>query len=334
MLNQILDKIINKRHLSAIEAEQVMNDLMEGVYSESQVAALLVALRSKGETVEEVSSFAKIMREKALRIHPKCETLVDTCGTGGDHSGSFNISTTVAFVVSGAGVHVAKHGNRSASSKCGSADVLEALGVKIDMYPESVAQAIEEIGIGFLFAPQFHNSMKHVVPARKAIGVRTVFNILGPLTNPAGAKNQVIGVFDPEITEFMAEILKELGARHAMVVHGDGLDEITITGPSKISELKDGRVNTYFFEPQTYGVSLGALEGLKGGDAEQNAKIMHGILHGDRGPKRDIVIVNAAAALIVAGKAQNFEEGIQMAKESIDSGAAMKKLTLLKGFNN
>lgn len=333
MVVEAIKTVIENKHLTRDKAEQVMDAIMSGEATPAQIASLITALRMKGETVDEISGFAKVMRDKASRIKPNVVQIVDTCGTGGDQLHTFNISTTVAFVVAGAGIPVAKHGNRSVSSKSGSADVLEALGVRIDMAPEQVEKCIEEAGIGFMFAPTFHGAMKHAIGPRREIGIRTVFNILGPLTNPAGATAQVIGVYDPDLTEVMAEVLGNLGVKHALVVHGhDGLDEISNTGESKISELKDGKVKTYALAPEQCGVERATIGDLKGGTAEENAAITLDILKGAGGPKRDIVLMNAAAALIASDKAASFEEGMKLAAESIDSGNAFAKLQSLRDF--
>jgi len=261
--------------------------------------------------------------------------VVDTCGTGGDRSKTFNISTTAAFVVAGCGIAVAKHGNRSVSSGCGSADVLQALGINIELRPAEVEECLKELGIGFLFAPLFHEAMKYALGPRREIGIRTIFNILGPLTNPANARAQVLGVYDPALTSIMAKVLGRLGSTHAFVVHGsDGLDEITITGETKVSEWYKGRVRNYTIKPQDFGIKKGRLKDLLGGGPEENAKILVGILEGKKGPKRDIVLLNAAAAIIASGKAKGFKEGIKLAEESIDSGAARRKLEVLREFSN
>jgi len=331
MIVDAIKTVIDNHHLTMDEAEQAMDMIMSGEATPAQIAAFITALRMKGETVDEISGFAKTMRNKASRIVLESADVVDTCGTGGDQLDTFNISTTAAFVVAGAGVTVAKHGNRSVSSKSGSADVLEALGIKIDLTPEQVKRCIEEVGIGFIFAPNFHLAMKHAIGPRREIGVRTVFNILGPLTNPAGATAQLLGVYDPKLTETMAMVLGNLGARHALVVHGhDGLDELSNTGESIISELKDGTVKTYTIIPEQCGMKRAAIEDLRGGTAEDNAKITVDILKGRKCPKRDVVILNAAAALIAAGKAESFDDGVKLARESIDSGKAMEKLEALK----
>lgn len=336
MIQEAISKLVEKQNLTQQEAKQVMNEVMEGKATDAQISAFLISLRMKGETIEEIIGCAKKMKEKANRINPKVKYLVDTCGTGGDKSNTFNISTAAAFVVAGSGVAVAKHGNKSVSSKCGSADVLSALGVNIQLQPEEVKKCIEEIGIGFMFAPLFHPAMKYVMNARKEVGVRTVFNILGPLTNPANAKCQVIGVFSPELLETMASVLKNLGSKHVMVVNGNvgenKLDEISISGKTKICELKNNIINTYDLNPEDFGFKLSPLTDILGGNAEENAKIIIDILKGKKGPKRDIVLLNAGAAIYVSDKVTNIKEGIEIARQSIDSGNAMKKLEELKRY--
>jgi anthranilate phosphoribosyltransferase len=306
-----------------------MTLIMTGQVTEAQAGAFLTALKIKGETAEEIAAFARIMRECAVGISPKVKgTLVDVCGTGGDHKSTFNVSTTSMFVIAAAGIPVAKHGNRCLTSNCGSADVLEALGVKIDLPPEKIEKSIEDVGLGFMFAPAHHPAMKHVMPVRKQLGIRTVFNILGPLTNPANAKAQLIGVYDGGMTEKIAEVLKQLGLSRAMVVHGEpGLDEISNVGKTKVSELSGGRVKTFTISPGEYGIKRARLEDLVGGTPQENAKTLRDILAGrENGPKRDIVLLNAAGGLIVGGKAKDFNGGIALATEIIDSGKALKKL--------
>ena len=334
MIQEAIAKLVEKKNLTQQEAEQVMNEVMEGKATDAQIAAFLISLRMKGETIEEITACAKIMREKANSINPKADYLVDTCGTGGDKSGTFNVSTASAFAAAGAGVAVAKHGNKSVSSKCGSADVLAALGVNIQLEPKIVEKCIEKTGIGFMFAPLFHPAMKYVMNARKDTGVRTIFNILGPMTNPAGAKSQVIGVFNPALMKDIANAMKNLGSRHVMVVNGDGLDEITITGKTKVVELKGSKINVYDINPEDYGFDISPLNEILGGDAKENAKTIISILKGAEGPKRDVVLLNAGAAIYVSGKVSSLKEGIEAAKQSIDSGAAMKKLEALKEFTH
>ncbi len=318
-----------------------MNEIMTGQATDAQIASFLTALRMKGETVDELIGFAKVMRAKASPVLSKAavgaafsgtdrEMLVDTCGTGGDATGTFNISTATAFVVAGAGIPVAKHGNRSVSSVCGSADVVEALGIRIDLPPEAVARCIDEAGIGFLYAPLLHEAMKHVVLARREMKIRTVFNLLGPICNPARATAQVLGVYNEDLTEIMAQVLCELGTERAFVVHGsDGLDEITISGESKISEVRGSEVCTYYVTPEDFGIQRAPISAIQGGDARQNAEIIREILSGKGGTKQDVVLLNAAAGLVVGGKAAGLRDGIQLARESIQSGKAMNCLQKL-----
>lgn len=332
-MKQTIEKVVNHYQLSEVEAEEAMGQIMDGEATSAQIAALLTALRLKGETVEEITGFARAMRSKVRPIRSRFGMLVDTCGTGGDQRFTFNISTTAAFVVAGAGLPVAKHGNRSVSSRCGSADVLEALGVNVGVAPEQVERCLEETGIGFLFAPVFHAAMKYAIGPRREIGIRTVFNLLGPLTNPAGAQVQLLGVYDPLLTGVIACVLRKLGARRAMVVHGsDGLDEITHTGRTRISELNGDQIKTYYLEPADLGLRQGCLEEILGGDAEENARITREVLDGSPGPCRDVVLMNAAAALLVGGKVDTMRDGVQLASEIIDSGAAMAKLNSLVAF--
>jgi anthranilate phosphoribosyltransferase len=320
-----------------------MEQILSGASTTEEIATLLLALRGKGESVDEVVGFATTMRRHATPIFPAghrilSEPLVDTCGTGGDTRGTFNISTVVAFVVAGAGVRVAKHGNRSTGGRSGSADVLEQLGVKIDLPAARVAECIEEIGIGFLFAPAMHSATRHATAARKQIGVRTVFNLLGPLTNPASASAQIVGVYDAKLTELVAKALGELGLSRALVVHGeDGLDEISLSGETYVSELRDGAVRNLSVTPEDFGLTRTPLDAIRGGDAKENAEIMHKILgrsllYRAHGPQRDIVLANAAAVLAVAGRATDFLDGVSVAIQSIDSGAAREKLERLIAF--
>lgn len=330
MIKDAINSLIDGKDLSEEEMIGAMRDIMEGKSTDAQIASFLTALRIKGETVEEITGAAKVMREKVSKINAP-EYTVDTCGTGGDMSHTFNISTTAALVVAACGLPVAKHGNRSVSSSCGSADVLEALNIKIELEPAKVEKCLKTTGFGFMFAPLFHPAMKYAIGPRKELGVRTVFNILGPLTNPAGAKRQVMGVFSDKLTEPLAQVLGNLGVKHAFVVHGeDGLDEITTTDKTRISELKEDKVKTYSISPEEFGLKKAYKEDLIGGNAEENAKITIGILEGGKGPKRDIVLLNAAAALITGDKAVDFNEGITKAAEAIDSGAARAKLEEVK----
>ncbi len=333
MIQDSLKKIIHRQDLDETEMADVMSFIMSGEATDAQIGAFMGALATKGETFSELAGAARAMRRKAARIQVQSETVVDTCGTGGDRAQTFNISTTAAFVVAGCGVTVAKHGNRSVSSRSGSADLLEALGVRLDLPPELVEEAVNEVGIGFLFAPVFHGAMRHAAKARKETGFRSIFNMLGPLTNPAGANCQLLGVFAPQLTEMFAQALRLLGARRAFVVHGhDGLDEITVCAPTRVSELKDGMIRTYDISPeQLLGRSADAEE-LRGGGPEENAAITRAIYAGEKGPKRDIVLLNSAAALIAAGRAPDFAEGIRLSEESIDSGAAAAKLEGLARF--
>ena len=334
MIKEAINLTIQGKDLSEEQMIGAMKVIMEGNATDAQIGALLTALRMKGETVEEITGAARVMREKVAAIKAPPLT-VDTCGTGGDMSNTFNISTTTAFVTAACGVPVAKHGNRSVSSSCGSADVLEALGIKIDLEPKKVEKCLEETGFGFMFAPLFHPAMKFAIGPRKEMGTRTIFNILGPLTNPAGAQRQVLGVFSDRLTEPMAQTLGNLGAAHAFVVHGeDGLDEITNTDKTKITELKDGKLNTYFIAPENLDIPRAKKEDLTGGNADDNAKITIDILEGQKGPKRDIIIMNAAAALVAADKAEDLPEAANLASEAIDSGAASKKLDEVRDVSN
>jgi anthranilate phosphoribosyltransferase len=332
-VKEAIYEVVEGRDLSLGQAEEVMNVIMAGGATDAQVAALLIGLRTKGETVDEITGFASVMRQKAADVRPREAFVIDTCGTGGDSRGTFNISTATAFVAAGAGARVAKHGNRSVSSRCGSADVLEALGVNLNISPADVGACVDEVGIGFLFAPALHAAMRYVMPARKETGVRTVFNILGPLTNPARAAAQVVGVYSPELTETLARVLDKLGTRHALVVHGaDDLDELSTTGPTKVCELKSGRIETYLVTPEDVGLPRATLADLAGGSPEANAVILQEILAGKTGPKRDIVLLNAAAALVAAGLSENLRDGVERAAESIDSGRAEEKLVDLIRF--
>jgi len=343
---EAIKRVIDRIDLTEAEAQSVLEQIMSGQCTDAQVASLLTALRMKGETVGELTGFARVMRRKASRVVPQLrvnaeiggterEALIDTCGTGGDVSGSFNVSTATAFVVAGAGFRVAKHGNRSVSSQCGSADVVEALGVKIQLKPDNIARCIDEVGIGFLHAPLLHDAMKYVAVVRKQMGIRTIFNMLGPLTNPAGANIQVVGVYAAPLTELLASVLKELGSTRALVVHGsDGLDEISITAESKITELNNGELTTYIVAPEDFGMNRSTLSEIQGGDAYQNSQIIRGILRGAVGPRRDIVVLNAAAALLATSRANDFRDGVRIAIESIDSGDALRKLEHLIKFTN
>jgi anthranilate phosphoribosyltransferase len=328
-------RVVEGQHLSRVEAEAIMNEIMSGKATDAQIASFLTALRMKCETVDELIGFAKVIRAKASPVRPRAavgaaysgtdrEMLVDTCGTGGDATGTFNISTATAFVVAGAGIRVAKHGNRSVSSLCGSADVVEALGIRLDLTAEAVARCIDEAGIGFLYAPLLHEAMRFVGLARREMKIRTVFNLLGPICNPAQATAQVLGVYNEDLTEIMAQVLCELGTERAFVVHGsDGLDEITISGESKISEVRNGEVRTYYVTPEDFGIQRAPISAIQGGDARQNAEFIHDILSGCGGARQDVVLMNAAAGLVVGGKASTLSHGIDLARESIRSGKAM-----------
>lgn len=333
MIQESLKKIIQRQDLDETEMAALMNEIMSGNATDAQIGAIMGALATKGETFSELAGAARAMRRKAIRIQTTAEIVVDTCGTGGDRSSTFNISTTAAFIVAGCGVTVAKHGNRSVSSKSGSADMLEALGMRLDVPPETVEQAIEEIGIGFLFAPLFHGTLRHAAKARKEVGVRSIFNMLGPLTNPAGANCQLLGVFAPELTEMFAQALRMLGAKRALVVHGhDGLDEITVCAPTRVSELKDGLIRTYDITPEQLLGRRAEPDSLTGGDPAANAAITRKIFQGEKSARRDVVVINAAAALIAAGMAADFQEGILQAEKAVDDGRAAAKLDALIRF--
>ena len=337
MLLPFLHRVASGEHLPVEDARNAMLAILEGESTTSQIAAFLVALRMKGEATEELVGFARAMREKSARVHAcvGSEPLLDTCGTGGDSGRTFNISTLAAFVVAGAGVRVAKHGNRSLASECGSADLLEDFGVRLLTTPDAVACAIREVGIGFMFAPAFHPAMKHAQPARIELKMRTVFNLLGPLANPAGATRQLIGAPSPASAELMANALAQLGTERAFVVHGsDGLDEITTTGSTEVFEVHQNRVRRFVWNPAEFGVMPARLTDLSGGDRQVNRKIATSILHGERGPRRDVVLVNAAAALVAAGAAADLTEGMRRAAESVDSGTAAKKLEALAKFSD
>jgi anthranilate phosphoribosyltransferase len=345
IITEAVRALIERRDLSRIEAAAAMEAIMSGAATSAQMAAFLTALRMKGETVEELIGFAQVMRQKAVRIrvHDDAvagltgtdrEMLIDTCGTGGDATGTFNVSTATAFVVAGSGLKVAKHGNRSVSSMCGSADVVETLGVNLELSPAKVARCIDEVGIGFLYAPLLHTAMKHVMPVRREMAIRTVFNMLGPLTNPASANAQIIGVYAASLTEPLAHVLAELGTVRAFVVHGaDGLDEISNTGESRVSEVREGMVRSYTLRPEDFGLARAAIGELRGGDREENARIIRAILDGGAGPRRDIVLMNAAAALVAGGRARDLKDGADVAAHAIDSGAALRKLDALVGLS-
>jgi anthranilate phosphoribosyltransferase len=343
MIHEALEIVSAGESLSRVDADAAMEDILAGRASDTEIIALLSGLRAKGESLDEVVGFATAMRRNATPLFPPGhsmadEALVDTCGTGGDVSGTFNISTAAAFVVAGAGVRVAKHGNRSISSRCGSADVLEQLGARIDLPPERVARSIAEIGIGFMFAPAVHAATRHAMAARRELKTRTIFNLLGPLTNPASASAQVVGVYDAGVTDLMALALGELGVRRAFVVHGaDGLDEISISGETRVSELRNGLVQNYRATPEDFGLNRAPLDSIRGGDAQQNAEIIHKILgrsllYREHTPHRNIVLANASAALVAAGRAADFRDGVDVAAKSIDSGAARERLDAFVAF--
>jgi anthranilate phosphoribosyltransferase len=351
MIFDVLHRIANRRQsLSREEARAVMTEVLTGQCSDAQIAALLVALHMKGERVEEIVGFAEAIRAAAipLELHNDSvldasgtgrdalrDSLIDTCGTGGDASGTFNISTATAFVVAGAGVRVAKHGNRSVTSKCGSADVMEALGVNINLPPARIADCLQQVGIAFLFAPAMHSAMKHVQTARRELQLRTVFNLLGPLTNPARATCQVVGVYSADLVEKLAEALSMLGLRRALVVHGsDGLDEITISGPTRIAEVREGQVRSYEVTPEEFGLQRVTLDEISGGDAALNAALIRQVLAGTKSPRRDVVLLNAAAALVAAGRADHLRDALPLAANAVDSGQAMAKLEALITFSS
>lgn len=338
-IKQAIARVVTRQDLDENEMVAVMNEIMEGAATPAQIGSFMTALRMKKETVAEITGAARVMRQKATPIDTGVDLdhggiLVDTCGTGGDSSGTFNVSTTSAFVVAGAGMAVAKHGTRSVSSHCGSADVLEAVGVPLNLTPEQIGRCVQEVGIGFLFAPALHGAMKYAIGPRREIGIRTIFNILGPLTNPAGANVQVLGVFAAELTEPMAEVLGRLGSRRALVVHGEGnLDELTVTGSTRISDLNEGKVRTYTITPEELGLPRAVLSDLKGGATGQEAaKQMRAILEGEQGPKRDMLLINSGAALMAAGVVPDLPAGVREAAAIIDSGKAIAKLDQLVDF--
>ncbi|MFC1989703.1 anthranilate phosphoribosyltransferase [Chloroflexota bacterium] len=333
MIREAIQTLVSGNSLSTEEAALVMEEIMGGEVTPAQFGAFVTALRLKGETVDEIAGLAKVMRAKAIPVNVP-GPLVDTCGTGGDSSATFNISTTAAFVVAGAGLKVAKHGNRAMSSQCGSADVLEALGVKLELTAEQVQRSLEEVGMGFMFAPSFHPAMKYAGPPRREIGIRTVFNILGPLTNPASAQAQVLGVAEGSLVEKLALVLQSLGCHHALVVHGeDSLDEITVTEKTRVSELKDGSIRSYSISPEDFGLPRTNLDSLRGGTADENAALLRSILGGKQGSQRDVVLLNAAAALVAGDKVETLQQGVELAKEVIDNGKALKKLEELIEFS-
>lgn len=349
MIKKAIARIVDKNDLTEGEMIEVMNQVMSGEATAAQIGAFITALRMKGETIEEITGAARVMRERATPIkvgrnvldidrddiNIDQETILDVVGTGGDGTNTFNVSTTVAFIVSACGVKVAKHGNRSVSSACGSADVLEKLGINLDVTPETVEKSINEIGIGFLFAPALHGAMKHAIGPRREIGIRTIFNILGPLTNPAGADCQVMGVYRADLVEKLAGVLHNLGCRHGFVVHGmDGMDEITLTAETLVAEVTRDGVKLATIKPEQFGLNRCSMEALKGGDAVANAKIVRSVLNGEKGPRRDIVLLNAAFAFLAADKVCSVGEGLALAAEAIDSGRAMEQVNKLAEITN
>lgn len=328
---QTLSKLIDRHNLAFTEMHELIAAIMNGHLTPAQIAAVLIALRVKGETVDEITAAAQVMRELSTKVNVKPSThLIDTCGTGGDSTQTFNISTTSALVAAAAGAQVAKHGGRSVSSTCGSADVLEKLGVNVNLTPGQVAQCVDQIGIGFMFAPNHHNSMKHAAPVRRELGVRTLFNLLGPLTNPAGAKNQVIGVFHRDLPSKLAQVLQRLGSQHVLVVHGaDGMDEISISGATHIAELNDGKISEYTVQPQDFGLHISPLNNIRVANADEARSMLLAVLDNQHGAARDIVQLNAGAAIYVAGLSHTLPEGIKKAGAFISSGAAKKKLEQL-----
>lgn len=334
MIKEAIQSLVSGKNLSEAEMAGCMKEIMEGQSTDAQIGSFLTALRMKGETVEEITGAARIMRDKATTIKAP-EGVLDTCGTGGDMSHTFNISTTTAFVVAGAGVPVAKHGNRSVSSQSGSADLLETLGVKIDLTPEMVERCLFETGFGFLFAPLFHPAMKFAIGPRREMGIRTIFNILGPITNPAGAQRQILGVYADALTETLAKVLGNLGALDAIVVHGeDGLDEITISSRTRVSRFYQGKTDNYYVEPEDFGLRRGSIKDIRGGTKDDNAAITLSILNGETGPRRDIVLMNTAFALIAAGKTEDMKTALSIAVDAIDSGKASQKLDEVKRVSN
>lgn len=335
MIQEALKKAVEGVDLSREESRLAMEDIMSGNASDAQIAGFLVAMRLKGETVDEIAEFTAVMRDKATRIDAGAPDVLDTCGTGGDSSGTFNVSTITAFVAAGAGVTVAKHGNRSVSSKCGSADVLREMGVNIDITPEQVSECLQSVGIAFLFAPKLHASMKYAIGPRRELGLRTFFNILGPMTNPAGAKRQLLGVYSADLVETVAGVLADLGCERGFVVHGsDGLDEITTTAETRVAEVKDGSVTVTTIKPEDYGVERVTLQDLRVGELDENIGTFNSILSGTKGPARDIVLMNAAYAICAGGAVDTPALGFEAAKASIDSGAAMKKFEAMRTFTN
>jgi len=334
-LKQAIQKVIDSQNLSFMDAYTVSTHIMNGAATDAQISALLISLRLKGETIDEISGFVKAMREKATAIPCRNNTLVDTCGTGGDNKNTFNVSTLSGFVAAGAGCTIAKHGNKSVSSQCGSADLLTQLGININIDPPTMAKCIDENGFGFLYAPLLHKAMKYAIGPRKEIGVRTIFNILGPLTNPAKAERQLIGVFGQELTEVLVNVLKKLGSKHVLVVHGeDGVDEMSITGKTVVSELKDGRIENYTVTPEDFGLKRWDFADIVGGNPHINHQITRAVLEGQGGASRDMVLLNAGSVIYLSGEADSISEGIGMAADSIDSGKAWEKVEHLKEITN
>ena len=329
-LKPALETLINGRVLDENEARAAFELIMDGRAPAAQIAAFLVALRIRGETVGEIAAFARVMRARATSVPVDVEGLIDTCGTGGDGSGSFNISTLAAIVAAAAGARVAKHGNRSVSSRCGSADLLQGLGVRVESTPQEMAESIRTFGFGFLFAPALHGAMKHAAPIRKELGMRTVFNLLGPLTNPAGARRQLVGVFDATWVEPIAEVLRQLGCERALVVHGGGMDEIAIHDETRVADLDGGNLRTYTLTPEDAGLRRAQAADVMGGEVEENVAIATSVLQGTKGPRRDVVVLNAAAALLIADRAATLREGVEMSSRTIDSGAAMSLLDSMR----
>jgi len=333
--NNYLPRLVDHDNLTRNEAASLMRSMMSGEISHSKVAAVLTALRIKGETVDEITGFVSAMREKVIAISPRQDGVIDTCGTGGDAQQTFNISTATALVAAAMGIPVAKHGNRAISSKCGSADVLEALDIRLDLAPDKIAKLIDDVGIGFLFAPSHHPAMKHVAPVRKELGIRTIFNLIGPMANPANVKRQLIGVFRADLTTVVAEVLRALGSEKVFVVHGhDGMDEVSIAGETTVSYLENGHVHTMTFTPEDAGLERADISGLVGGDAEQNAAHLMDVLEGKKGPRRDAVVLNAAFVAVLAGRAKNLVDGAKIAQKAIDTGRALDILTTLRDTSN
>ncbi|MCK5147975.1 anthranilate phosphoribosyltransferase [bacterium] len=330
-IREAIERCAARRSLSQDEAGLIASQLLTGQFSDAQAAGFLMAMRMKGETVDEIAGFARIMRREVLKVQVDHAAIVDTCGTGGDGSGTFNVSTVSALVAAGAGCKVVKHGNRSVSSRCGSADLLESLGCKINLKPEQVSQSVDDMGFGFCFAPVYHPAMRHVARSRKELGIRTLFNILGPLTNPAGARRQVLGVYNPGLLDTMASVLQELGADHVLVVHGTGgLDELSLSGETQICELRYGAIWRYALAPEDVGLPRVPVSAIAGGGPEENARLALSVLAGEKGPYRLFVLLNAGAAIYAAGLAESMREGVDAARNAIDNGAAMNVIEQLR----